>query len=431
MMINRSMGLKALAVAGAAGILIFGFQNCGKAGFDEALDQVPMGQVDAASSAAPFAFDATFDQITYNSCAGRGLSSDKGFFTLKAGAYEQGGVSVRPAFIEYAKSKLKPIYPATTVSVEQIKQFVVGTTENAEAQLQMSLRYEGAPQKLLSPPTGGAPAASVDFINLLTDLTDDRMMEPIFRNAGTKFNYFPLGMDSNQRILEGRITYNNDDGMSDFVRTQLHNNVNLSLTYSAFRETPGLARQPAGVAPTANVAYGRAYSLKFAPEVAPMTYALNGGNRVLPNIKNPANIVSQIQEINLENPAISAGAIWQCPENLRFTIVRAQDAIPVNGATSCPKDDYGSIGDAEYRRKLEIVRRHLRPDQWDVSIHGNCVVPKQGSCYKSETGIEEKVEYNQAIECYQNVAEYADASPLPDGTTKKRCAQFVSICIRQ
>lgn len=419
---NRSFWLKASAVISSVGVLLFAFQNCGKAGFDDALEEVQMAQVDATSAAAPFAFDATFDQISYNSCSGSGLSTSKGFYTVMAGAYDKGGVSARPAFIDYAKSKLKPIYPATTVSTEQIKQFVVGTTENAEAQLQMAFRYVGAPQKLLTPPTGSL-VQGIDFMNLLMDLTDDRMMEPIFRNVGTAFNYFPLGLDYSQRTIEGKVAYNGDEGVAMTIRNELNNNVLLSLTYTAFRDTPGLARRPASVPATSNIAYGRGYALRFGQEVAPMTgdiaYSQTGSRYAIPNNQNPNNILAQIQEVNLENPAVATGANWTCAEDLRFTIVRAADA-----ATACPKDSYESMSSATYRNRLEIVRRHLRADQWDVSINRHCVVPKQGSCYRGDTGVEETVEYDQRQLCYQDVAGYTN-------NATKRCAQFISICNRQ
>lgn len=414
MITSRSLWVKALAVVTAAGTLVFAFQNCGKAGFDQALDQVPTGTIDAMSTAAPFAFDASFDQISYNSCSGGNLSPTNGFFTLKAGAYGAGGVRVRPAFIDYAKTKLKPIYPETHITVEQIKQFVVGTPENAEAQLQMALRTQGAPQQVLSPSGSGTPTPGKDLISFLMDLTDDRIMEPLFRNAGATFNYFPLAPESNQRTMEGAFTYNANEADAKGFREKL-DTVFLSLTYSAFRDSPGRARMPSGVAANSNLAYGRGYQLRFGQEIA---YSTNGGTGT-PNPLNPLNTLAQVTEVNYENPSLGTGANWVCDIDQRFLIVRKADAV------NCPLDSFERLRDPDYRRRLEIVRRHLRADQWDVSVDRHCVVPKLGSCYATTSGDEAPVEYDQRNECYQNV------DGLANPRLTNHCAQYVSICLRQ
>jgi len=167
------------------------------------------------------------------------------------------------------------------------------------------------------------------------------------------------------------------------------------------------------------VAYGRGYNLTFATDIAPMTILLSGNSAAQPDIYNPNNLLVGVQEINLESPAASTGAIWSCPQARRYVIVRAQDEASV-----CPPDSFDRLGDANYRAELEIVRRHLRPDQWDVSIDRRCVVPKTGSCYIDSTGVEEPVEYNQVNGCYYGVA------GVPTRNVTNRCAEYISICNR-
>src|SRR3990167_6782008 len=103
----RSKLVKSLSAVIAAGLLISAFQNCGKAGFDDAIDD---SSIDMASKdeTSPFAYNATFDQITYNSCFGAGLSTNAAYFTIKAGAYDGGGVNLTQNFIADAKTKLTP-----------------------------------------------------------------------------------------------------------------------------------------------------------------------------------------------------------------------------------------------------------------------------------------------------------------------------------
>jgi hypothetical protein len=67
----------------------------------------------------------------------------------------------------------------------------------------------------------------------------------------------------------------------------------------------------------------------------------------------------------------------------------------------------------------------LPASQWDVSIDRRCVVPKSGSCYNNAGGTaEEAVEYDQSLECYQGL------QGLANPAIAKRCAQYISICLR-
>ncbi|WP_413289350.1 hypothetical protein [Bdellovibrio sp. HCB337] len=428
----RSNLVKSLSAALAAGILIFAFQNCGKAGFDDALaeDNVDMASKDTA---APFAFDSTFDQITYNSCFGAGLTSNPAYFTLKAGAYDNGGVKLTQNFITYANSSLKPQYPATTVTVEQMKAYVGETQENASPTLQMALRTRGSPQQIRNP-SGSTPALGVDYMNLMTDLTDDRIMEPIFRGLGGVVNYFPLALNQSQRVMEAKLTYNGNEGLAYSLRNDLSNNGMLSLTYTAAGTSPFAARLPASATSTnsagqtvtnTTIAYGRGYNLAFAADIAPATQRIANNAAVQPNSRNPNNILVGVNEINLENPSVASGGVWSCAQGRRYLIVRADDAANTASPGYCPAESVDRMGDANYRRELEIIRRHLPPEQWHVNVDRRCVYPKAGSCYKNTSGTtDEPVEYNQANECYQGI------QGLANPAITNRCAQYVTVCLR-
>ncbi|MBS1968950.1 MAG: hypothetical protein JSU04_01510 [Bdellovibrionales bacterium] len=415
----RSNLLKSLSAVFACGLLVFAFQNCGKAGFDSAIDTTENLASVGSDTAAPFAFNATFDQITYNSCFGAGLSTNAAYFTVKAGSYDGGGVNLTSNFITYVNSKLKPQYPSTTVTVEQMKSYVGETVENNSATLQMALRTRGAPQQVRNP-TGSNPALNVDYVNLMTDLTDDRIMEPVFRSLGGVVNYFPLAATAAQRVMEAKITYNNDEGVAYSLRNDLSNNGMLALTYTGPTGTSAFAaRMPSSTTDT-SIAYGRGYTMLFAADIAPLTQAIAQSTTVAPNSRNPNNILVGIQETDLANPAANSGATWSCAQGRRYAIVKAADS-----ATYCPADSIDRMGDANYRRELEIVRRHLPASQWDVSIDRRCVVPKSGTCYNNAAGTaEEAVEYDQRNECYQGL------QGLANPAIAKRCAQYISICLR-
>lgn len=412
--------IKSLSTAFIGGLLVFSFQNCGKAGFDSNPEESAedLSSV-SADTAAPFAYNATFDQITYNSCFGTGLSTNPAFFTLKAGAYDGGGVNLTTDFMSYVKSVLKPAYPATMVTVEQMKSYVGETAENANATLQMALRTQGAPQQIRNP-TGLNPVLNLDYVNLMTDLTDDRIMEPIFRGQGTVANYFPLAVNHSQRIMEGSITYNSDEGVAYSLRNDMINSGMLALTYTGPAGTASYsARVPSAKVNDSSVAYGRGYKFGFAAVIAPMTKMLYPNVNPAPHSKNPNNILETIQESDLSNPSVTTAATWSCIPNRRYLIVKSADA------GICPPDPVARMNDATYRRELEIIRRHLPASQWDVSVDRKCVIPKSGSCYNNAGGTaEEAVEYDQTKECYQAILGLANKD------ITKRCAQYVSICLR-
>lgn len=428
----RSTLIKSLSAVIACGLLVFAFQNCGKAGFDQALDDGDNLASSSQDTSAPFAFNSTFDQITYSSCFGTGLTGNSAYFTLKAGAYDGGGVNMTSTFLSYMNSTLKPQYPSTTVTVEQMKAYVGDTVENNTATLQMALRTRGAPQQVRNP-TGSSPALNTDYVNLMTDLTDDRIMEPIFRALGGVVNYFPLAATTAQSMMEASITYNGDEGVAYSLRNDLTNNGMLALTYTAQSGASAFAaRVPAGATTTDSsgnsttdntVAYGRGYTLGFAPDIAYYTKLLHpelgapASNTARPNSRNPNNIMVTVSEVDLANPTVNAGS-WTCDSNRRYLIVRAADAA------ACPADDVSRMGDAAYRKELQIIRRHLAAAQWDVSVDRRCVVPKSGSCYTNASGTEETVEYDQTNECYQGI------QGLANPAITKRCAQYFSICTR-
>jgi hypothetical protein len=436
----------------ASFLLVVSFQNCGKAGFDSGLDELAStGSVDANLSsmfgqsdgakvqAAPFAFDTLADQITYNSCTGSNLAGNpNGFFTFKIGAYTSGGVRIRQSFRDYLSTNFQPVYPATELSVDQIKNYIYYSPENQGAMPEFAIRTRGNPQ-ILRTPSGTTAAPGVDFMYPLADLTNDRFMDPLVKAGSTPLFFFPFAMSSNQRFLESSIAYNTDEVLAQNLRNDFRNTAQLALTYSATGGDAFAARLPIaadGATPDTTKAYGRGYNLTFSVDVAPFTAILTGNANANPHTNNPNNILTSVQEVNLENPSSGAGATWSCSSLRRYVIIRSQDANlcpkdPVSCLTSGCSDALGnSYTAASYRNELQTVRRHLRPEDWDVSIRAHCVVPKTGSCYPTEVlnGAVVQIQYDQTQECFQGVDSQAFDNPAAPPT--KRCAHYVSICTR-
>jgi hypothetical protein len=252
-------------------------------------------------------------------------------------------------------------------------------------------------------------------------------MDPLVNNRTTSTLYFPMATAPSQRYLEASIAYNTSEALADQVRKDAQRYGMLALTFAP--STPSVAyaaRVPASATDSTagtidmTKVYGRGYYLNFVNDLAP--YSSGIYKRTAPAISNPSNILQSVQEVNLENKT-TAGS-WTCAMERRYVIVRQEDA-----AISCPKETASNLANATYRRELEIVRRQLKAEDWDVNIALRCVVPKQGSCYPKEYNGSNliPIQYDQGLECFQGLSDVAYTS----GTTPvNRCAQYVSICTR-
>lgn len=421
---NKTTWRAASGIVGSF-ILVVSFQNCGKAGFDGSLDNnidltsdtalsLKYGGTTAAKIAnIPFAIDATFDQIAYNSCAKSGLATNKGYFTISAGAYGSfgGGVKLTSQYYSYIDANFFPIYPETTITEAQYRSYLADSPANSEAQPVLAIRTNNSLTDIHS--ASKSATLGVDVVPMVSSLTDSLLMTSLSKNTTT--TYFPFSSEG--KVLEAKLTFNSDEALAQSFRDDLMQAGLMTLTYSKKGGEINEVRAPSSATPVKK-AYGRAYRLTFGNVNATL-----GGNT---RANNPNNILTEVYEGNLENSS-AAGTQWQCAQARRYMVVRAQDA-----ATACPAEDPSTLTNPSYRHELQVVRRHLRADQWDVNITNRCVVPKSGSstaCYPEETlnGVAVGVQYDRTLECFQS---NKDASHYLNGTPQKRCAQFISICTR-
>lgn len=423
----------------AAAILGLGFQNCGKAGFD-GLDQ-GLTISTSQSDSFPFAFEATFDQIAYNSCFGAGTAGRPGFYTLMGGAYTTaGGVKIRPEFFNYVRTSgvVQPIYPATTIDNTQMKMVLASSGTSVDAIPTMALRSLSAPQQVRTP---GAqePTVGLDYVPMLGDLTDDRWMDPLVKNEGVFTNFFNLA-PSGGRNLEAKITYNKDEGVAEGLRMDLGSYSRLALTFKPRSDqAPDSGARPVDVS-NMNKVYGKSYKLNFQTVIAPYTWnfsALSGS--YVPYGLTPSNILTEVEETDLSDTS-KPMVRWNCPQQLRYLVVRTTDHPSATNGDFCPRDPFSymvsgipskGISVAQYRAEYEIMRRSLKEEYWDISVEFRCAVPKPnaGECYPAEQGAAAGfgIQYDQQQPCYSSLPGLPYTNPIPT----KRCAQYVSVCLRQ
>ncbi|UOF00527.1 hypothetical protein [Bdellovibrio reynosensis] len=397
----------------ASFLLVVSFQNCGKAGFDANLDSsLDPGVTDAALSAKygeavgakvaeiPFAFEATFDTITYNSCAETQIRNNPAFFSIKAGSYSTGGISVKNEFFDYADQNFKPLYPATQLSDNQYKSFLADSPKNNGATPTMAVRVKNSLTDVYT--ATSKVELWTDVVPLVGNLTDSLVMDSI-ATKGVSANYFPFSPE--QRVMEANLNFNSSEELAEEFRNIFMSSGVLSLTYMSDATEIYKVRAAADTYPVKS-AYGKGYTLTFAP------YAMAGAA-----INNPSRVLSSVGENDLS--VSGAGRSWSCGRV--FKVVRAQDA-----ATLCPAHTYNDLKNSAIRSELAIARRHLRADQWDVNVSQRCVVPKGGvSCYKEESVAGAPVvEYDLTKECFRPNGSYGGAIP------NSKCMHFVTVCTR-
>lgn len=404
-------------------LLVVSFQNCGKAGFDAELDsEVLDSSSDAALTAkygsataqkvmnVPFAFETSFDQITYNSCAATHLQSNSAFASLQAGAYYRGGISLSDDFYNYADSNFKPTYPATSLSTNQYKEYLADSPNNHNAVPNLAMRAKNDLTSVYANRANAtAPVLNVDIVPMVSKLTDTLVMDS-FAERDTVARYFPFSPEL--RTLEGALNYNANEDLARSFRETLMNSGILALTYMEPDAEIYKVRSASDSFPV-RTAYGKGYTLSFSPFVASGAHP-----------RNPSRIMNSVLETDLSSPNISATS-WTCGRI--FYVVRAADA-----AVHCPAHTYEEMQDPGVRTELAIARRHLRSDQWDLNVSRRCAVPKVASCYVEQAVAGAPiVEYDITKQCYRGDSTNGSSSAGYDGAVpNSQCLHFISICNR-
>jgi hypothetical protein len=407
------------AVSGivASLILVLSFQNCGKAGFDADLDSsidsslsdaelvAKYGSTQAAKvTDIPFSLDARFDQITYNSCAETQLTGNDAFFSLKAGAYRPavGGVRLRQTFVDYVNSNFFPVYPATTISQNQYKQYLADSPKNANSIPVMAVRVKTSLNDVYS--TTNTVTLNTDVMPMVSYLTDSGVMDSYVAGNLPSATFFPFS--SQYKMLEAKLNFNSSEGLARSYRNILMNTGALTLAYMEDSTNPYKPRSPASTSPL-GTAYGRGYAFTFAQPTG----------ATVANI--PSNTIYAIREYDLENPSVAI-ANWDCSR--KYRIIRAVDA-----PTYCPAHTISDLLNEGIRAEMEIVRRQYPADQWDFNVNYRCAVPKGStSCYKEESfqGTPVGANYTLNTDCFQPYGTYTGQTPLA------RCSNFISICLK-
>lgn len=452
--------MSATSIALLSIILIVGFQNCGKAGFDSATTDATLQSTNPASS-APFAYEASVDMITYNSC--NSPSSQGKTYNFLIGSYDsknstggvvgqsstvaKSGVKLKSDFINYAYQVLKPDYPNPDIVASQVQRLLAESTLNAKVVPQLSVRSINKSLRLNNVfSKTNTPSIGIDVLAVLGDLSNPTWADTLLANAFPKkskieyADFFSIASNTQNRI-EGAFHFNNNEQTAEDYRNAFNKigNIDAQLVLGFSYENEGMLISPESTdQEVMSTAYGRGYQMTFS---IPTAFAASPSSWAY----HPNNVVSKIEEYDLESGKAVADVAWDC--NLKFKIVRQEDAdfewntvvLAVDqavttdasiaaadkatrkeeliaaqasyygrtaGATKagfCPKMNYltlmtvppqtsvygtGAYAGKTYAEILEMVRRHLPASDWDINLEVGCVVPKKFGCYQeNEQGV--------------------------------------------
>ncbi|OYZ11962.1 MAG: hypothetical protein B7Y39_19030 [Bdellovibrio sp. 28-41-41] len=452
--------MSATSIALLSVILIIGFQNCGKAGFDSGTGETTAQSVNPAAS-APFAYEAAVDMITYNSC--NSPSSQGKTYNFLAGSYDsknstggavgqssivaKSGVKIRPEFINYAYEVLKPDYPNTDIIASQVQRLLADSELNAKVLPQLSIRSINKSLRLNNVfSKSNTPALGIDVITALGDLANPTWATTLLNNSfpkKSKIEYadFFSGASNSQNSIEAAFHFNTNEQTAEDYRNAFNKigNIDAQIALGFSYDGEGMLITPeTTTTDTMSTAYGRGYQMTFS---IPTVYGASPSSWAY----HPNNVVSKIEEFDLETGKAVADTTWDC--NLKMKIVRAEDAqfewaslvTAVDTAVTtdasiaaadkatrkeqiiaaqqlyygrapadvkagfCPKMDYlnlmnvppqtslygtGAFAGKTYAEILEMVRRHLPASDWDINLEVGCVVPKKFGCYQeNELGV--------------------------------------------
>lgn len=381
------------------------FQNCAQQpGFEseeETTDQSSEGTTFKYTD-TPFAFDASINQVTYMSCsfdpdlqsscpantqcAPENISNRSAFFTFRMGAYDQissqttgafkaSGVKFTDEFNAYIKELLRaPGTKAGDVTAEEYFDVISSSEENMGAKIQFSLRnvFESR-VGLISQSQGGAVEGN-DFASALTPLSDPAVILPMANNRLNTMNFFALNsFVPDQRSLEASLYYNFNYNTLEEIIANI-SDIGLMLTYTPkeaeMAAGANVARAPSSLPNTEfKKAYGKKYLMSFEGKFG------NNDFNTTPNGMLEYDLLSGRQSLDT----------WDCNAVPKYVIVKPADAVRF--PSLCPPSTVSELSSDKNRLEYEVLRRHLKSNDWTINVVKKCIVPKvQGDCYKTYVG---------------------------------------------
>jgi hypothetical protein len=331
--------------------MVFLFQNCGKAGFEQqdfANELNVASEVDPKLSALSFPYEVSVNQIAHMSCPlnFNNASVQTPYFSWKVGAFDNTPdvpsslLSIRPAGLQLSSkfqqewSKVSAIFDPS-IKNGKLREALTTLPSVANTQLQISFRKSNSAKvDLMSMPTGGdSPTKSFMPPLSSTEVSDSFLDLPI-----GPINLFAGVTDFSSRFLESSLIVPSAYGFND---TSLRANYDSSYLTIGFLKTAGQTspNELSGPGTEKSVAYGKGYRVHFGAENP------HQGTTAYPS----SDSLSVIEEHDLETGQITPGVNWNRCYKLK--IVRPQDRYKpmyranhfVTNGAQCPTANVNSV----------------------------------------------------------------------------------------
>jgi|GEM_PF-3097012 len=431
--------LRAAVVVVAAVGLVFGFQNCSQAGFENQMLNMNSSSLASSATTNSFIYDVSVNQLGFMSCQLQGDPGINGtYFTFRVGAFDNTGVpssilNIRPAGLGLSSTfqstwaSQHGVYNATNqTSMLENALLADGTSWNS--QLQLSLRSTGSPATTLMslPNYNSSTATYAAPSNMMAAMSTDGVAAQFATNITAQYNYFPNVTDFYSRALQGTVNLGSTPGA---YYSSLLGNLSGSYLAIGFGSTASGTTANTQLIGTADssgnptgAAFGKGFRMAFG--------------HVFPQ-QNQQNILSQVAEYDMSTGAPVAGVSWNC--GYRLKIVRAEDrnnSIWVSSTTkvpACPVESYGDLYDPNHPERpaiLNALRRFLPASQWDINVTRGCIVPYVADACYQQVSSTAPIIYDEYFFPTTNL-NALQFSGCGYGTNQFQCANYLTMCLRQ
>jgi len=300
--------------------IVFLFQNCGKAGFDnmEMADQASEQTVDPKLAKLPFPYAISVNQIAHMSCpmTVSNANMQSPYFSWKIGAFENAAdqataqLGIRSSGLQLS-SEFQTEWATVSglfssgIQKDKFSEALRTLPSVANTRLQMSFRKTNTPRVDLMPMPNGSPSPVVNF---LAPVSDAEVVNQFVEAPTSTFNAFPNVIDFYSRFLEAKMLIPSALGVADAA---LRANYDSSFLAVGFAKEEGTELASAGT--DDRYAYGKGFRVHFGVSNA------HQGTNMYP----ASDSLAAVEEYDLDSGNRAAGVAWDC--SYRFKIVRPSD----------------------------------------------------------------------------------------------------------
>lgn len=396
------------------------FQNCS--------EPIEFSEEDQAtlSDELPFAYDLKLDTFAYMSCGNLFSTSfdNRAMFNFRMGAYEPtSGIKLSEEYMDRTanytpEARAEALFRSPTNTGAIVQMGIRNIRQNLQEHFQQergTTTFGADIDNFLL----GAPLSAPGIGQALSKLEEEQ-----------RINYFKGTPGLEGRLIEASLRQYEYDALRVATRG-FFNNLGLTVTYTV--EENSLSFFARG--PDLNNITRRVYGYKYEPTFNGPKKKFGSASEVgyTGTYADTGNVVQdrtvvELREVNLDT---NESSVWSCPPDLRLVVINPEDMAPggprpcLRNADTATVDDPSSLN-ARDRKRLEVIRRVLRVEDYYVNLAQNCVIPKdsRNSCYPNEAEDNITVTIN-----YGTGAGSANCQDDPSAGTYS-CANYVSICTR-